>query len=118
MHWKRWKNHGDPTRIETAWSTGRRQRAKPGTRYHDRHGGYVKILTGDGRLVKEHRYVLEQALGRALLPDETVHHRNGIRRDNRLENLELRINSHGQGITVEEALAWAAEIQRRYGVGT
>lgn len=105
-------------RKENGWSTGRRQYAMPGTRYHDKHGGYVKIVTEGGRLMKEHRYVIEQMLGRPLLPDETVHHKNGVRNDNRLENLELRVDSHGQGITVEEALAWAAEIQRRYGPGT
>lgn len=46
-------------------------------------------LTIDGRTVSEHRHIVEQALGRALRPDEVVHHKNGDRYDNRLENLEV-----------------------------
>lgn len=39
--------------------------------------------------VKEHRIVIEESLGRYLVHGENVHHKNGNRQDNRLENLEL-----------------------------
>lgn len=80
----------------------------------DKSNGYVRA-TIDGKTVFQHRYIMEQHLGRPLVKGENVHHKNGIRHDNRIENLELWITSQPSGQRVEDVLAWAQEIIKRYG---
>jgi hypothetical protein len=65
--------------------------------------------------VFEHIVVMDSELGRYLYANETVHHRNDVKDDNRPENVELWIRPLPSGIRVEDAVSWARTILQRYG---
>lgn len=80
--------------------------------------GYMisqKRIPGRSKRVRyQHVTVVEESLGRQLLPGETVHHKNGVTWDNRLSNLELWVSHQPSGQRPEDLLEWADEIIRRY----
>jgi hypothetical protein len=74
----------------------------------------LRHLTNGKTPAEEHRFVMALHLGRPLFGDEVVHHRNGIRTDNRIENLELWSKAHPSGQRVEDKVAFAVDLLRRY----
>lgn len=77
--------------------------------------GYRIVWDSEGKQAPEHRLMIEQFLGRSLAKGETVHHKNGIRTDNQIENLELWRSFHPPGQRITDMVEFATKILEQYG---
>ena len=110
-HYQRYIIHGDP---ETSFRGEIGKGTVTAQGYVILHQPSHPNANKHGR-IPEHRLVMSEIIGRPLIDDETVHHKNGIRTDNRPENLELWVKNHHPGQRVRDKVAWAREILERYG---
>jgi hypothetical protein len=95
--------------VAGTWSIGHNRRGVPPTNkrafvedqrgYRYLHVPWHRDADSKG-YVEEHRLIVEQRVGRPLRADEDVHHKNGIKNDNRDENLELLTHAEHARITV------------------
>lgn len=104
MHHERIRKYGDPSFTKHL--------RQPGQWRTNRDGYVYRFVDGEKQL--QHRLVMEEILGRALWPDESVHHLNGDRSDNSPDNLELWSSYQPAGQRVEDKVRWAREILARY----
>ena len=106
------KTHYERQRLGRSITEPIRRKNKPGIGCVHPNGYHYK--QENNRVFAVHREVMSAHIGRPLLPCETVHHINGVRNDNRLENLELWSTSQPYGQRVEDKLKWANELISRY----
>lgn len=103
---------------EASWEEVLRAIRGPGGTPYKNPKGYmmINIRLPSGRRTQrgEHQVVMEKHLNRPLLKGEVVHHKNRVRTDNRIENLELCYRAQPPGGRVTDLLKYAREILARY----
>ncbi len=117
-HYEKLRRHGDPNISKP----GGRPKGfgDPSTKYYTTDG-YVRLYrplhpySWTNGFILEHTLVMSEHLGRRLYENENVHHKNGIRDDNRLENLELWTKPPRKNVRVKDAIDDCIKFLEQYG---
>jgi HNH endonuclease len=103
LHYKRMRNHGSTEKPP-----------RPRRPFFNTNGYVYEYVDGRRQPELQHRLIMERKLGRKLRKGENVHHRNGIKSDNREDNLELWVSWQPHGCRVEDLLKFAHKIIETY----
>ena len=106
--------HGIPFDVPKQERRANPGRYSPFPGFKTQHGYRAVKDNKTGRQVFVHRLVMAEHLGRPLRSDERVHHINGVRDDNRIENLELWTFSQPSGQRVADKVTWAKRLLALY----
>lgn len=107
---RKWIMNQPKREKSKSWKGGRRE-----------EDGYILIYDKEhpnaksNGYVREHTKVMSEKIGRPLIKGENVHHKNGNKSDNRLENLELWSTSQPSGQRIKDKISWALDIIKQYG---
>lgn len=119
MHYIRLKKHGDvhggvfhQDGRSKQWHVRQGRSAHGYVVRFDRKSPHANKVSG---IVLQHREVMGEHIGRPLSSNESVHHKNGVRTDNRIENLELWVKGQPAGQKVADQVEWARKILANYG---